>query len=320
MAFILSWLALLLAGIFAAVALLFLSSTGAELSPSRVPRRRLRCRQRPRGFASGRPTPILRNDVAVGRSQVVRQRVLVPRSQVRILAPQPSRPVTQTRLAAVVMAAGLGTRMRSATPKHLHPLLGRRLVDWVIEAGAGARRRAARRRHLAGRTRRLRGRRPSPSRRSRAAPATPPLPRAERSTGFDGDVLVVTGDAATITSRAPRARCSRRTAPRGAAATVLSFEPPEPGAVRPHRPRRRRRAAGDRRGARRDDGGARDPRGQLRRSTSSTRPSSGRRSSGSSPQNAQGELYLTDTVARPRRRRRARRRPQGRRTRPRPRA
>jgi bifunctional UDP-N-acetylglucosamine pyrophosphorylase / glucosamine-1-phosphate N-acetyltransferase len=37
-------------------------------------------------------------------------------------------------LAAVVMAAGLGTRMKSETPKHLHPLLGRRLVDWVIEA------------------------------------------------------------------------------------------------------------------------------------------------------------------------------------------
>lgn len=32
------------------------------------------------------------------------------------------------------MAAGLGTRMRSATPKHLHPVLGRRLVDWVVAA------------------------------------------------------------------------------------------------------------------------------------------------------------------------------------------
>ncbi len=32
------------------------------------------------------------------------------------------------------MAAGLGTRMRSATPKHLHPLLGRRMVDWVLGA------------------------------------------------------------------------------------------------------------------------------------------------------------------------------------------
>jgi bifunctional UDP-N-acetylglucosamine pyrophosphorylase/glucosamine-1-phosphate N-acetyltransferase len=38
------------------------------------------------------------------------------------------------RLAAVIMAAGLGTRMKSATAKHLHPLLGRRLVDWVVEA------------------------------------------------------------------------------------------------------------------------------------------------------------------------------------------
>lgn len=32
------------------------------------------------------------------------------------------------------MAAGLGTRMRSAVPKHLHPVLGRRMVDWVLAA------------------------------------------------------------------------------------------------------------------------------------------------------------------------------------------
>ena len=42
--------------------------------------------------------------------------------------------MTQTKLAAVVMAGGLGTRMRSALPKHLHPILGRRMVDWVLEA------------------------------------------------------------------------------------------------------------------------------------------------------------------------------------------
>src|SRR6185437_7997542 len=41
-------------------------------------------------------------------------------------------------LAAVVMAGGLGTRMKSATPKHLHPLLGRRMVDWVIGAARGS--------------------------------------------------------------------------------------------------------------------------------------------------------------------------------------
>jgi bifunctional UDP-N-acetylglucosamine pyrophosphorylase/glucosamine-1-phosphate N-acetyltransferase len=30
------------------------------------------------------------------------------------------------------MAAGLGTRMRSDVPKHLHQILGRRMVDWVL--------------------------------------------------------------------------------------------------------------------------------------------------------------------------------------------
>ena len=43
-----------------------------------------------------------------------------------------------TDLAAVVMAGGLGTRMKSATPKHLHPLLGRRVVDWVIDTARAA--------------------------------------------------------------------------------------------------------------------------------------------------------------------------------------
>jgi bifunctional UDP-N-acetylglucosamine pyrophosphorylase/glucosamine-1-phosphate N-acetyltransferase len=32
------------------------------------------------------------------------------------------------------MAAGLGTRMKSALPKHLHTILGRRMVDWVLAA------------------------------------------------------------------------------------------------------------------------------------------------------------------------------------------
>jgi bifunctional UDP-N-acetylglucosamine pyrophosphorylase / glucosamine-1-phosphate N-acetyltransferase len=42
--------------------------------------------------------------------------------------------VKTSGLAAVVLAGGLGTRMRSETPKHLHLLLGRRLVDWVADA------------------------------------------------------------------------------------------------------------------------------------------------------------------------------------------
>src|SRR5688572_28653882 len=37
-------------------------------------------------------------------------------------------------LAAVVMAAGGGTRMRSASPKPLHPLCGRPMVLYVLDA------------------------------------------------------------------------------------------------------------------------------------------------------------------------------------------
>jgi bifunctional UDP-N-acetylglucosamine pyrophosphorylase / glucosamine-1-phosphate N-acetyltransferase len=43
--------------------------------------------------------------------------------------------VTETPLAAIVMAGGLGTRMKSAVPKHFHRILGRRMVDWIIETG-----------------------------------------------------------------------------------------------------------------------------------------------------------------------------------------
>jgi bifunctional UDP-N-acetylglucosamine pyrophosphorylase/glucosamine-1-phosphate N-acetyltransferase len=45
--------------------------------------------------------------------------------------------MSATPIGAVVMAAGLGTRMRSAVPKHLHELLGRRMVDWVLVAARG---------------------------------------------------------------------------------------------------------------------------------------------------------------------------------------
>src|SRR5262245_26155648 len=42
--------------------------------------------------------------------------------------------MTRDNPAAVVLAGGLGTRMKSKTAKHFHTLLGRRMVDWVVEA------------------------------------------------------------------------------------------------------------------------------------------------------------------------------------------
>ena len=161
------------------------------------------------------------------------------------------------------MAAGLGTRMQSATPKHLHPLLGRRMVDWVIALGAG------------------RGRRsvvvvasPDDARRVRRA-STVAVQEEPRGTG---DAVRCARDGARP-ARRRRARAlrrhaapDRRAAARArrdasrrarAAATVLSFEPADRAPLRPHRPRRSRRLARDRRGARRDTRGARDQRGQL---------------------------------------------------------
>ena len=48
----------------------------------------------------------------------------------------PPSPTTATVTVAVVLAAGLGTRMRSATPKVLHPLCGRPMLAYMLDAWA----------------------------------------------------------------------------------------------------------------------------------------------------------------------------------------
>jgi bifunctional UDP-N-acetylglucosamine pyrophosphorylase/glucosamine-1-phosphate N-acetyltransferase len=133
-----------------------------------------------------------------------------------------------TNLAAVVMAGGLGTRMKSATPKHLHPLLGRRVVDWVIDCAAAA------------------GAEPvvvvvSPDARAsfdgaHVAVQKEPLGTADAvrcardAVGdVDGDVLVLNGDVPLLTADVLRDlfETHRRA---DAAATVLTFEPEDPRA------------------------------------------------------------------------------------------
>lgn len=130
-------------------------------------------------------------------------------------------------LAAVVLAGGLGTRMHSAMPKHFHTLLGRRMVDWVLAAVAELQ--------------------PSPlvvvasPDSSDAYDGVQVAVQAEpRGTGdalaaardalegFDGDVLVLSGDAPLLRAALLRELLeTHRTA--SAAATVLSFKPPQPG-------------------------------------------------------------------------------------------
>jgi bifunctional UDP-N-acetylglucosamine pyrophosphorylase / glucosamine-1-phosphate N-acetyltransferase len=136
--------------------------------------------------------------------------------------------VSEARLAAVVLAAGLGTRMRSETPKHLHPLLGRRLVDWVLEAAG-----ELRPEQLVVVT--------SPDWKNAFAGLTVAVQDEPRGTGdaaaaarealggFEGDVLVVSGDAAAITSEL-LGRLLETHRREGAAATVLSFDRADPGA------------------------------------------------------------------------------------------
>src|SRR5438876_11875849 len=60
-----------------------------------------------------------------------------PRPRASALVNPPG-PGSAPRVVAVVMAAGLGTRMKSRTPKLLHPLAGRPMVAYVVDAGRQA--------------------------------------------------------------------------------------------------------------------------------------------------------------------------------------
>jgi bifunctional UDP-N-acetylglucosamine pyrophosphorylase / glucosamine-1-phosphate N-acetyltransferase len=201
-----------------------------------------------------------------------------------------------TPLSALVMAAGLGTRMRSRLPKHLHPLLGRRLMEWSIEAG------------------RTLG--PSPlvvvvspetaeacgeldgvvtavqrePRGTGDAVAAARLPLS----GFDGDVLVLSGDTPLLTESLLRGLVDehRRT---DADVTVLSFVPDDPGAYG----RVLRDAAGALRGI--VEAVDAEPEELQTREVNSSiyvfrAGALWPALDALEPHNAQGELYLTDSV------------------------
>jgi bifunctional UDP-N-acetylglucosamine pyrophosphorylase / glucosamine-1-phosphate N-acetyltransferase len=128
-------------------------------------------------------------------------------------------------LAAVIMAGGLGTRMRSSVPKHFHPILGRRLVDWVIE---GARSTGASPIVVVA----------SPTGREEFADGDVTVAVQEEPLGtgdaaraaesalarFEGDVLVLSGDTPLLTPELLGALIATHRAER-AAATVLTAKP-----------------------------------------------------------------------------------------------
>jgi bifunctional UDP-N-acetylglucosamine pyrophosphorylase / glucosamine-1-phosphate N-acetyltransferase len=203
--------------------------------------------------------------------------------------------VADTPLAAVVMAGGLGTRMKSAVPKHFHEILGRRMVDWIIEAGRDA------------------GARPlvviaSPGTHDAFAESgvevaiqerplgTGDAVRAARASleGYVGDVLVLSGDTPLLTSALLRDLVEAHHR-EGADATILSAEPSDP--------RLYGRVVRDRDGAVRkvvEGTDASDEEQNIREINSSIYVF---RSSALwpaleqlQPKNVQGELYLTDAI------------------------
>jgi len=191
------------------------------------------------------------------------------------------------------MAGGLGTRMKSATPKHLHPILGRRMVDWVIAAARDAG--VARIVVVA-----------SPDSAGsydglEVAVQEQPLGtgdavRSARAAlgGAGGDVLVLNGDVPALTPELVRALVETHRGA-GAAATVLGFEPPDARAygriVRDGAGRLARIV---------EAADASDAELALREVNSGIYVFSGARLwpvlDRLQPHNAQGELYVTDTL------------------------
>jgi bifunctional UDP-N-acetylglucosamine pyrophosphorylase/glucosamine-1-phosphate N-acetyltransferase len=190
------------------------------------------------------------------------------------------------------MAAGLGTRMKSALPKHLHPLLGRRLVDWVVEAvrplgpdplvvvlspeAAGE----------------LEG--VSVAVQERPLGTGDSLRSARDSVGDATTVLVVSGDHPRISSEL-LARLVEEHRSSGAAATVLSFEPADARAYG-----RIVRGADGRLEAIVEDADADDAQRAIHEVNSSIYVFDAGKLwpvlERIEPVNAQGELYLTDAV------------------------
>jgi bifunctional UDP-N-acetylglucosamine pyrophosphorylase/glucosamine-1-phosphate N-acetyltransferase len=134
-------------------------------------------------------------------------------------------------LAAVVMAAGLGTRMRSERPKHLHPLLGRRLLDWSIAPVLPLRPDPLVVVISPAAKDELEGTLPAA-----AKIAVQEEPRGtgdavaaarEALEGFEGDVFVLDGAAPLLTPELLASLLAEHRAG-GAAVTVLSIEPDEP--------------------------------------------------------------------------------------------
>lgn len=135
--------------------------------------------------------------------------------------------MTKRETAAIVLAAGLGTRMRSSRPKVMHPLAGRPMIQHLLAslAEAGVSRVVA----VIG---------PDMDPLARAIVPHPTVIQAERLgtghaalqaraalDGFSGDVLILFGDTPLITVNTLRAMLAARGAASDPAVVALGFRP-----------------------------------------------------------------------------------------------
>lgn len=198
-----------------------------------------------------------------------------------------------TNVAAVVMAAGLGTRMRSKTPKHLHPLLGRRMVDWVVESARVVSADPIVVVVAPDRVDACEGLQIAVQHEARGTGDAVAAARDALS-GFNGDVLVLSGDTPLLTSDVLEGLIAEHRRAE-AQVTVLSFEPegdyPYGRLVRAHGSLERIVEERD----------ATPEQREIRELNSSIYAFQAAALwpavEGLEPANAQGELQLTDTIA-----------------------
>lgn len=142
--------------------------------------------------------------------------------------------MTKPPIAAIVLAAGSGTRMKSDLHKVLHPIAGRPMLLHLVDTVSGL---------SPDRTVVVVG-----ARREQVEAAVAPhgvavahqaeqlgtghaVAQAEAALdGFDGDVLILYGDVPLVTGATMARMVARLHAADAPAAVVLGFRPPEPGA------------------------------------------------------------------------------------------
>ncbi len=138
--------------------------------------------------------------------------------------------MTSTRTAAIILAAGMGTRMKSSLPKVLHPVAGRAMIGHLLDRldelafdrkivvlGAGADVVAAAVDPV-----------PTVVQDPPRGTADAVLAAREAMAGFDGDVLVLFGDTPLLTAATMERMIARRRAGDDPFVVVLGFRPDDP--------------------------------------------------------------------------------------------